>query len=112
MQLERITISLARCGKWIPPFLLIPVLFFSLLLAADHSLHEQWHKDAAQPAHQCAITIFEQQHVIASDLIVIDIKSDFGLISLSGVADSTHFSGHTYRYSASRAPPVLLSPLV
>ena len=67
LQLRRKYFFLEQLGKWVPPLLLIPVLFLSLLFAADHSLHEKLHKDASQSFHQCAITIFEQQHVVASD---------------------------------------------
>jgi len=111
LQLERKIFRPEQFGKMAVAALLIATFLASLLLAASPSLHEHWHKDASNPAHQCAITTFQQQQLTASNPAVIVVELNFGLVLPVSLTDLSAFSDHNYRFSASRAPPFILSPL-
>lgn len=89
---------------------LILAVFGSLLLSASPALHEHLHHDVAQSSHQCAITIFQQQHLLTSNSTVIIVERNLGVPVEIVVSDHTAVSDHDYRFSASRAPPFIFSP--
>jgi hypothetical protein len=109
---ERKFFCLGPWSKGVVATLLTVAIFISFLLSASPSLHEQLHHDAAQASHQCAITVFQQQHLLASSPSVVVIEANFeaplGII----VSDCAVISDYTYRFSASRAPPSRPSPLI
>jgi hypothetical protein len=109
LQLERKKIRPAQFQKPALGVLLVLILFASLLLAVSQSLHAKLHQDAGKPSHQCAITLFAEQQVLASEPKIDFIEPDFEFILLVATADSQIFFGNDYRISASRAPPFTLS---
>jgi hypothetical protein len=81
------------------------VIFLSLV-GSSPSLHKLIHADAGAPDHNCAITLFAHGHVAAADTtpIVAGLIVLFGGVLL--LAENFVLSPASYRYSASRAPPV------
>jgi hypothetical protein len=112
LQLERKTFRPAQLSKSVLAVLLMAAVFASLFLSVSPSHHEHLHHDAAQSSHQCAITVFEQQHLLTSNPNVIIVEQNFGILLTIAVSDCTAVSDFDYRFSASRAPPFILSPLV
>jgi len=106
LQLERKIFRPAQFRKLALTALLALIVFSSLLLAVSQSLHEKLHQDASKPSHQCAITLFAQQQILASEPNIIPVELNFGLILSIADADSVIFPQADYRFSASRAPPV------
>jgi hypothetical protein len=112
LQLERKFFRPAQLGKMALAVLLIAVLLPSLLLAASPLLHGHLHQDASQASHQCAITFFQQHQLLTSESNTVIVDLNFGLPVSIVVADFSDPSAADYRFSASRAPPFIFSPLV
>jgi hypothetical protein len=86
--------------------LLIALLSLSAFLSVDFSLHRWLHPDAAQPDHQCAITLLERHHVLSSDVFPAFVTVDAGLSVASLPAETIFISCDDCRLSPSRAPPI------
>ena len=82
------------------------VIFLSLA-GSSPALHKLIHADAGEADHNCVITLFAHGHVAAAELapIVAGLIVLFGGVVL--LAENFVLSPAAYRYSASRAPPVL-----
>ena len=111
LRLERKIFQPEQLGKFVLAAWLITAVFVSLLLSASPSLHEQFHPDAAQASHQCAITIFQQQQLLASNPVLIIVELNPGLSRQIDFSECVLFSDRNYNFSASRAPPFLFAPL-
>lgn len=112
MQLERTAFRPAQLGKSALAGLLILTVLFSLLLSASPSLHEHVHHDATQASHECAITVFQKQQLLASNPNILIVEQHLEVSQRMIATDCTAVSDFDYRFSASRAPPFILSPLV
>jgi hypothetical protein len=105
LHLERKIFRPAQFRKLAPSVLLVPIVFASLLLAVSQSLHEKLHQDASKTSHQCAITLFAQQQILASEPNTVPIELNPALVWSLADAGSVSFSSTDFRFSASRAPP-------
>ena len=82
-----------------------------LALAASPELHHRVHKDAQSASHTCVITQLEQQGLLSGIALVTAPLPE--LVPVAPFSSSEIFvpSSRAYRFSPSRAPPVLLSRL-
>ncbi|MEP6662618.1 MAG: hypothetical protein ABJC04_03040 [Verrucomicrobiota bacterium] len=112
LQLERKFFRLRQFAKSSLASFLVSSFLFSLLLSASPGLHQFWHEGAAQASHQCSITFFQQQHILAADTGAIIVQQSPGLIFRHAPDVSAFLPESDYRFSSSRAPPVSLSSLV
>lgn len=83
-------------------------IFLTLLLfTSSHSLHKLIHPDADSPDHQCAITMLVHGQVNAPVVPPVLIAFAFALLFVLPPARLLAFSSFDYRFSASRAPPLV-----
>jgi hypothetical protein len=81
-------------------------LFLALeLFASFPALHRIIHSDADSSTHHCAITLFSQGNVNATDIAPRVIAFVAALLFYLPVLPSARSSQFDYRFSASRAPP-------
>lgn len=79
--------------------------------AASPALHNWIHSGAGQPGHECAITLFQQHHLAATDGAAIFEVAIFSLITLVLLAKTVSFPAVTSLLPPGRAPPVWSSSL-
>jgi len=83
-------------------------LFLALqLVTSSEALHKLIHPDANSAEHQCAVTIFAHGQVNAAESLPPLVAFVAALFFLLPPLQSAVFSSFDYRYSASRAPPVV-----
>jgi hypothetical protein len=83
-------------------------LFLLLVIfSSSEQLHKLIHPDADSPGHQCAITMLAQGQVNAptSSLVVVAFVS--ALLFVLPPLRTSAVSAFDYRFSASRAPPLV-----
>ncbi|MDQ6630435.1 MAG: hypothetical protein M3Y82_01600 [Verrucomicrobiota bacterium] len=85
--------------------LLVAWLLFSSLLAANPTLHQWLHNEAAQSSHQCAITFFEQQQILFYPAPSFLFVGNFNLIYFAPPHESSLASATDLQLLPSRAPP-------
>ena len=77
------------------------------LVASSESLHKLIHPDADSPDHHCAVTLFLQGQVNAAETVLPAVVFIAALFFLLPPLQSAVFSSFDYRFSASRAPPLV-----
>jgi hypothetical protein len=77
------------------------------LLTASEPLHKLIHPDADSADHHCAVTLLAQGQVNASELLLPLVAFVAALFFLLPPLQSAVFSSFDYRFSASRAPPLV-----
>ena len=83
-------------------------LFLTLqLFASSSSLHKLIHPDADSPGHHCAITLLAQGQVSAPEALPILVAFVAGLFYVLPLVQSAEHSSFDYRFSSSRAPPLV-----
>jgi hypothetical protein len=88
--------------------LFVAWFLFSSLLAANSTLHEIVHHDAAQSSHQCAITVFQQQQILAAEPHTFFLAFDFSLIGLVPPSHTPFIFSVDYTSPPGRGPPFSL----
>jgi hypothetical protein len=84
------------------------VLFLTLqLFSSSEALHKLIHPDADSPEHHCAITLFTHGQVNTSDTVLPVVAFVAALFFLLPPFQSAVFSSFDYRFSPSRAPPLV-----
>jgi hypothetical protein len=106
LQLERKIFRPAQFRKFALSALLTPLVFAALLFTVSQSLHEKLHPEASKASHQCAVTLFAQQQILASEPKIDFVEPDSDFVLWVAVADLQSYFGDDHRISASRAPPV------
>ena len=93
-------------GQAVIASLLAGLVLLLNAMAASPSLHEWFHADAAQPEHQCAVTMFAHGKVdSASD--DVQIVATLTLVETVPSVVIPVFSPAIENLPAGRAPPVL-----
>jgi len=100
-----------RRGQAAVALLLAGLVLLLNAMAACTSLHEKIHKDADQPGHECAVTMFAHGKV---DAATVDVSVVFSADRIEA-APPVHFclfSSATKNLPPGRAPPSISSPQV
>jgi hypothetical protein len=102
------THKLMRRGRISFGILSVLLVLLLDLLAAAPALHERFHADAPQTAHQCAVTLFAhgQVDVAAVDVAVAVVA---GSVQLSPRLEFSVFSPAIGNLPPGRAPPAAVS---
>jgi hypothetical protein len=84
------------------------LLFLALqLFASSESLHKWIHPDADSADHHCAVTLISHGQVNASEAALPLVAFVAALFFVLPPLRSAVFSSFDYRFSASRAPPLV-----
>src|SRR5262245_43522049 len=75
MQPKR-TLSLMKITRVIFAGWLVLWMLLSSVLAASPALHEKFHDGAGDSSHQCAVTLIEQQQLVAAELHTLIVILD------------------------------------
>jgi hypothetical protein len=78
-------------------------------LAISQPLHQWLHSDAGDPGHQCAVTFFAQNPIQTSASAVAVPAPSLQAVDLPAAVLILSSASFDYRWSPSRAPPVVLS---
>jgi hypothetical protein len=93
-------------GQVIIASLLAGVILLLNAMAASPSLHEWFHADAAQPEHQCAVTLFAHGKVDSAN-VDVPVSAPVTFIEMAPSVEFSVFSPAIENLPAGRAPPVL-----
>lgn len=98
-------------GKSAIAGLLVVLILFLNAMAACPALHELIHKDADQPGHECAVTIFAHGKVEAAT-VDVSVPAATVLITVEPRFEFSVFSPAIKNLPQGRAPPAVSSPQV
>jgi ABC-type phosphate/phosphonate transport system substrate-binding protein len=97
-----------RPGKAAIALLLIGLVLLLDAMAACHDLHEKIHKDADQPGHECAVTMFAHGKV-DSATVDVPIVGTTAAVEATPQIEFSLFSPAIENLPHGRAPPALCS---
>jgi hypothetical protein len=84
------------------------LLFVALqIFSSSGTLHKVIHPDADSPGHHCVITLLRQGQVSAPAVPVVWVAFVAALIFSLPLIQSAVFPSFHYRFSSSRAPPLV-----
>jgi hypothetical protein len=102
---------LTRFGKPAMAVLLTGMILLLDAMAASPGLHELIHKDADQPGHECAVTMFAHGKV---DSVSVDVPVVLPVASIETApqVELSTFAPAIENLPLGRAPPAVSSPQV
>ena len=109
--MQHVKRQMFRISKPALAALLAGIVLLLDAMAACHDLHEWVHKDADQPGHECAVTMFAHGKVDAATVDVAVIVPAAPVVATPQLVFSV-FSPAIQHLPQGRAPPAVSSPQV
>ena len=85
----------------------LALFLFVQLLSTSTALHKLVHPDADSASHHCAVTLLSRGQVSATEALVPLVAFVAALFFFLPPFQSAAISSFDYRFSASRAPPLV-----
>jgi hypothetical protein len=99
------SLRVAPMGQSLVALVAAFAFYFSVLLASSPALHELWHTDAGDTAHQCAVKHFSRDQFVTPHTATSLAAVENGFVLQLLPADSFVPSASDLRLAPGRAPP-------